>query len=85
MASTSLESVGVAIVGADDDVIFAGVAQHVVEVVIGFRGDVDIEFFERQFGKAFAAGAPGCFFDHPRNPLGRRFDECSTQFGKLFR
>src|ERR1043165_5722767 len=58
-------SVRVAIVGTDDDIVFAGVAQDVIEVVVGFGGDVDIKFFERQLGKSFSAAAPYRFFDHP--------------------
>jgi len=52
-----------AVVGADDDVVFAGIAEHEVEIVVGLGGDVNVEVFKRQFGKTFAAAAAQILVD----------------------
>src|SRR5690348_16054794 len=74
--------VRMSVVGADNDIVFAGVAQDVTEVVVGFGGHVDVEFFERQLGKSFAAAAPDRFLDHPWDPLGRCLDEGPAQLDR---
>ena len=74
-----------AVVGAYHDVVFAGVAQDKIKVVVGFRRDINIEFLEGQLREAFGAGAASRFFDDPRYPLGRRLDETPTEFRKSFR
>src|SRR5690242_20850226 len=43
--------IGVTIIGADNDVVFSGITQYVLEIIIGFGRDVDIEFFEGQLGE----------------------------------
>ncbi len=68
-------SIGVAIVCADDDIVLAGVLQHVREVVVGLSGDIDFELLARVIRESFGAGTPNGFIDYPRYPLGGGFDE----------
>ena len=73
-------SVGMAIVRADDDVVFASILQHVREVVVGLGGDVNLKLLARILRKSFGTGAPNGFIDYPRYPLGGGFDECPSEF-----
>src|SRR4029077_1653566 len=75
-------SVGVAKVRANDDVVFAGVLQHVRKVVVGLGGDVNLKLLARILRESFGARAPNGFIDYPRYPLGGSFDEGPTQFRK---
>jgi hypothetical protein len=39
---TFARRVGVAVVGADHQVVLAGIAQNFLKIVVGFRGDDDV-------------------------------------------
>lgn len=77
-------SVGMAVIRTDDDIVFAGILEHVGKIVVGLRGDVNLEFLAWVFREPLGAGAPDGFIHHPGHPLGGRFDECQRSPGNSF-
>jgi len=65
--------VGVAVVGADDDVPLAGMVQDALDFVVALPGDGDVEFVKRHHGKTPADAAPRRFLHDPGNPRRGRF------------
>ena len=71
-----------AVVGADDDVVVAGVFQHVVQVVVGLAGDEDATVAEKAAGQLDAALLPealGEVVEHVGDPLRADLDEADAQ------
>ena len=61
-----------AVVSADDEVFFAGVFEHVIDVVVGLAGDELAILFEWVFRQRSADGAPTALeiFDAWENSVG---------------
>ena len=65
------------VVGADHDIVFAGVFKNVRQVVIGLTGDVDVIIANNIF-RAWPLAAlkpPGDLNAQVGNPLGAHLDE----------
>ena len=79
--------VGMAIIGADDEIIFAGISEDVLEVVVGLAGDINPVILQDLRAKLFAAAlvSPRQIMDRIRDPLRADFDNRNPQFRKLFR
>ena len=72
----------VAVVRADDDVVVAGVFEHVVQVVVGLAGHEDAVVLEeaaRQLDAALLPEALGEVVEHVGDPLRADLDETDAQ------
>ena len=70
-----------AVVGADNERIFPGVAEDVIEIVIGLTGDPNPFVLEDSFAQLFAASsmAPRQVMNRVGDPLGADFDDADAQ------
>ena len=73
-----------AVVGADDEVIFSRVAEDVIEIVIGLAGDLNALVFQDVLRQLLAASrmAPRQIMNRIGNPLGANFDDPDAQLGE---
>src|SRR5687768_8601499 len=76
-----------AIIGADDEIILAGITEDVVKVIVSLAGDINPLILEDPRAKLFAAALVPSrqIMDRIRNPLRADFDNSDAQIGKLLR
>ncbi len=79
--------VGMAIIGADDKIIFAGITENVLEVVVGLAGDINPMILQHPGAELFAAPLVSTrqIMDRIWDPLRANFDNGNPQTGKLLR
>src|SRR5512145_383673 len=79
--------VGMTVVGANHEIILAGVAEQIIEIVVGLASDVNAFVLENGVAQFLAAAGMAArqIVDCVRNPLRADFDNADAKFGKALR